>query len=251
MKQLTHAGFFEGIGGFSLGAERAGFETIYTCELDDFRNEWLETYLPNAIHERDIKTSTGCYADIFTAGFPCQDISIANQKGKGLKGSRSGLFFEFIHFVRLFRPKYVILENSPMLVYSGELLQILREFAECGYDAEWQLISKRSIGYPDERERFILVAYCREIERNENIAFFTKQSFEIGKKALNKGKFLFNQLSRMDNSKNWLDFITKSLQIDTGISKELAEKQIASYGDAICPDVAQLIFELIKIHLQQ
>ncbi|MEB5150240.1 DNA cytosine methyltransferase, partial [Pseudomonas aeruginosa] len=80
---MTHAGYFEGIGGFTVGATRAQVETIYTCELDDFCNDWLNYILPNATHERDIITATGSYADIFTAGFPCQDISRANTKGKG------------------------------------------------------------------------------------------------------------------------------------------------------------------------
>lgn len=53
---MTHAGYFEGIGGFSLAAEWAGMKTIYTCEIEDFQNSWLTHYLPHATHERDTRT---------------------------------------------------------------------------------------------------------------------------------------------------------------------------------------------------
>jgi len=248
---MTHAGYFEGIGGFSLGAERSGIKTIYTCELDEYRHEHLKRILPNAKHETDITTAAGCSADIFTAGFPCQDISRANPKGKGLKGARSGLFFTFIKLVRRFRPKYVILENSPMLIYSKELLSILREFAIIGYNAEWQVISKRPFEYPDERERLILIAYSSEIGREKSNLVFSKKPYKECIKTQKQNEFIFNKLSRGSSFDDWTGFITKSLQTDTGISKELAGKQIACYGDAICPNVAQMAFELIKIHVEQ
>lgn len=245
---MTHAGYFEGIGGFSLGAERAGIETIYACEIDEFKLNILKQHFPNAQQEKDITTATGMYADIFTAGFPCQDISRANPRGKQLDGSRSGLFFTFMAHVRRFRPAYVVLENSPMLVSKRGLLRILGEFASIGYDAEWQIISKHPFGYPDERERFIFVAYRSEIGRNESKPVFERKSFEKCIEAFKQRKLLFNQLSRKSSANDWTQFITHALQTDTGISKELAAKEIAAYGDAVCPDMAQLVFELIKIH---
>lgn len=248
---MTHAGYFEGIGGFSLGAERAGIKTIYTCEIDDYCNEWLKNILPNANHERDIISATGCYADIFTAGFPCQDISRANPKGKGLKGARSGLFFDFIKLVRTYEPRYVVLENSPMLVYTKEILSILREFARIGYDAEWQVISKRAFGYADERERVVLVAYNNKIGRVQNNAVFRKESFDICKQAFIKRKPIQYKLSRTDSPENWYSYITELCTVDAGIPRKLASKEIECYGNAICPDLAHLVFELIKIHAAQ
>lgn len=245
---MTHAGYFEGIGGFSLGAERAGIETIYTCENDDYKHEWLQYYLPHAQHEKDIKTASGCYADIFTAGFPCQDTSIANPKGKGIKGERSGLFFEFYEHVRRFKPKYVVLENSPMLIYTKDLLSILRRFAIIGYDAEWQIISKRAFEYPDERERFILIAYSIEVGRKTNSRIFTRKYYKEAKQKIKDNEFVQHKLNRKSSSYDWSQFISGVLQNDTGIPKKLAGKKIGYYGDAICPDVAQLCFELIKIH---
>lgn len=249
MNKLTHAGYFEGIGGFSLAAERAGIETIYTCEFDDFRHDWLKYRFPHATHEKDINNATGCYADIFTAGFPCQDISNANPKGKGLQGEHSGLFFVFMRFVCIYRPKYVILENSANLVYKRYLLDILREFAKIGYYAEWQIIPKHIFSYPDERERCFLVAYPEKIGRRNNTPIFSKEYFERAKQQVEKRIEVEEcRPKRMDSGKVWTSFISDILQTNTGISRKLAAQEIAAYGDAVCPDVAQLIFEMIKIY---
>ena len=88
---MTHAGYFEGIGGFSLAAEWLGIKTVYTCEIDEFRHNWLKQRFSNATHEKDIRQTDGHPADIFTGGFPCQDVSIANHRGKGIDGNQSGL----------------------------------------------------------------------------------------------------------------------------------------------------------------
>lgn len=248
---MTHAGYFEGIGCFTVGAQRALIETIYTCELDDFCNDWLKHLLPNATHERNIIQAAGCYADIFTAGFPCQDISRANPKGKGIKGTRSGLFFDFIKLVCKHKPRYVVLENSPMLIYTKEILSILREFARIGYDAEWQVISKRAFGYADERERFILVAYPHKVRRIQDNKVFNKKSFKECRKSYFRSKPIQYKYSRTDTSENWFTYISELCTVDAGVSRKLASKEIECYGNAICPDVAQIIFELIKIHAAQ
>lgn len=244
---MTHAGFFEGVGGFTLGAERAGIKTTYTCEIDDFRHSWLEYYLPNARHERNIENAEGIKADIYTAGFPCQDISRANPKAKGLHGERSGLFFPFMDIVRRNKPRFVILENSPMLVSRRDLLHILREFTECGYDAEWQIISKRAFGYPDERKRLILIAYDSKIRRFQTQELYEQSNYEACRKKIIEGKQFLPLPDRNDTRENWFEFISRVCKDSTGVSRELAAKHIAAYGDAVCPDVAQLAFELIKL----
>ena len=250
MNELTHAGFFEGIGGFSLGANRVGIKTIYTCELDDFRHNWLKHILPDSKHEKDITKAIGCYADIYTSGFPCQDVSRANPKGKGINGARSGLYYVFMEHVRNFRPGYVVLENSPFIISKGYLLGILGDFASIGYNAEWQTLSKHSIGYPDERERFFLVAYSNKIGCTKGYTIFNKKSYEKCVKTLKQNEFIFNKLGRKNSLNDWIEFITGILQNDAGLPKELVKNHIAAYGDSVCPDLAQLIFQLIKLHYE-
>lgn len=96
--------------------------------------------------------------DIVTGGFPCQDLSCAG-KGEGLKGERSGLFFELIRIVRGVRPRFVFLENVPAITTRG-LDRVLAELAESGFDAEWGCLSAAAVGAPHKRARWWCLAYC-------------------------------------------------------------------------------------------
>ena len=94
---------------------------------------------------------------IITGGFPCQDISVAG-KGKGITGSRSGLWFEMLKCIRILRPRFVIAENVGAITFRG-LDTVLGTLAEIGYDAEWQDIRASDMGAPHRRERIWIVAY--------------------------------------------------------------------------------------------
>lgn len=247
---MTHAGFFEGIGGFSLGAQRAKIKTVYWCEIDEFCHNWLRKLLPKANYEKDIVTAKGQYADIYTAGFPCQDISLANPKGKGLQGERSGLFWNFFELVRTHRPQYVILENSPNLINTG-LDDILAAFDQIGYHAEWQVISKKGFGFNDRRQRVIVVAYTHLLRLNRNSEVFDPVYFESCQKKIKRKRWISSQIERITDLLTLRKAHTYAVSADAGLSDGVAQAEINAYGNAICPDVAQLIFELIKLHNQK
>jgi DNA (cytosine-5)-methyltransferase 1 len=245
-KTMTHSSYFAGIGGFCLGAERAGIRTVYTCEIDEYRHEILKNKYKDAIHETDIRTATGITADIFSAGFPCQDISSANPNGKGLQGARSGLFFDFTAAVSRFRPTYVVLENSPNVVSQKEIaLEIFGQITSLGYDAEWAIIPKRAFGYADERERFIFVAYDNQKRCNAGNRIFDEKSFVPCCQQISEKRQLEFKLGRTSRLSLWRNFIARTCKGNSGLSRELVENEIAAYGDAICPDVAELLFRLI------
>lgn len=116
---MTHGSLFSGIGGFETGAEWVGIETLWNCEIEPFQRSILKKHFPNTKQYEDIKElSNPGYVDIISGGFPCQDISIAG-KGVGITGSRSGLWSEMHRVIREVRPRYVIIENSPMLLVRG------------------------------------------------------------------------------------------------------------------------------------
>lgn len=73
--------------------------------------------------------------DILTFGFPCQDISTAGA-GKGLAGSRSGLFDEVIRLIKEMKkpPRFLICENVKNLlkINKGEDFRyVLSELLQC------------------------------------------------------------------------------------------------------------------------
>ena len=243
---MTHAGYFEGIGGFSLAAEWLGLQTVYTCELDEFRHEWLKTRFKHATHERDIRQTDGCHADIFTAGFPCQDISRANPKGKGINGERSGLWNEMYRIATVRRPNYLLLENSPQLVHRG-LSAILGQLAAIGYDAEWNILSKHTLGFADIRKRLFVVAYPLQIGRNK-AKVFNRKSYENGKKALKQRIQMVNQPDRVHCLEIRNIPFGELLQGDAGLSPEMVKAEIAAYGDAVCPHVAYVALHMILQH---
>lgn len=148
MKQskLTHGSLFSGIEGFGLGAAFAGIKTLWSCEYEEYQASIIKKNFGED-HEinRDISTySNPTFVDIISGGFPCQDISVAG-KGVGIVGERSGLWTEMYRVIREVRPKYIIIENSPMLLIRG-FERVLCDLSEIGYDAEWQTLVYNRVG---------------------------------------------------------------------------------------------------------
>ena len=156
---------FAGAGGGILGGMLLGHTPVCAVEIDEFCREVLKQrqkdgFLPEFPVYGDIKEFDGNpwrgKVDVVTGGFPCQDISAAG-KGAGIHGERSSLFFELARVVREVRPRYVFLENSPMLVGRG-LDTVLGTLAELGYDAAWGVISAADCGANHLRKRIWVLA---------------------------------------------------------------------------------------------
>lgn len=155
---------FSGIGGFSLGLERAGFQTVAFCEIDKKCHKVLNKHWPEVPIFENVCTLTkellderGITVDVICGGFPCQDISLAG-KGAGIEGDRSGLWFQFHRLIKDIQPQYAIIENVSALRNRG-LDQVLRSLAEIGYDAEWHCIPASAVGAPHRRDRIWIMAY--------------------------------------------------------------------------------------------
>ena len=171
MTKLRVLDLFSGIGGFSLGLERAtnkgqinGFETVAFCEIEVFPRKVIAKHWPNVPCYEDVRTLTaerlavdGIAVDVICGGFPCQDISTAG-KGAGLAGERSGLWSEIARLVGELRPAYVIVENVSALLGRG-LGTVLGDLAALGYDAEWHCIPASHVGAPHRRDRVWIMAY--------------------------------------------------------------------------------------------
>jgi len=164
---LTVGSLFSGIGGIELGLERTGyFKTAWFVEVDGFCQSVLRKHWPSVPIHGDITKidwDSMPRVDMLTGGFPCQDISVANPRGKGIGGSRSGLWKEYAKAIGILRPKYALIENVPAIVRKG-LHVVLGDLAEAGYDAEWFDLRASDFGALHRRERIFIVAY-RDAER--------------------------------------------------------------------------------------
>ena len=142
---------FSGIGGFSLGLERAGMKTVAFCEIDPYASRVLEKHWPDVPNLGDVTKAEFPDADFICAGFPCQDISYAGT-GAGLAGERSGLWREVVRAIRMVRPRGTLLENVAALLNRG-MGTVLGDLAEIGHDAEWHCIPASAVAAPHRRDR--------------------------------------------------------------------------------------------------
>jgi DNA (cytosine-5)-methyltransferase 1 len=160
---------FAGIGGFDLGFERAGFDIAWCVEKDEHAQKVLRARFPKAQIYGDITAVDPlslCPVDVIYGGFPCQDLSVAGRRA-GLKGERSGLFFDAMRIVRSVHPRLLVLENVPGMLTSNNGLDfaaVIREVGE-GWDCEevaWRVLDSRYFGVAQRRKRCFLVASATE-----------------------------------------------------------------------------------------
>lgn len=156
--------FSAAAGGWSLGMHRAGFKTIAACEAVEWRRILYAQNNPGVPIYDNVETLTadrllrdiGQLPAIIVGSPPCQDISSANTKGKGVEGERSGLFFEAIRLIGECRPRWFALENSANLRTRGAD-PVLAALEAIGYTC-WPLVVRASdIGANHERPRAWLI----------------------------------------------------------------------------------------------
>ncbi len=163
---MNELALFAGAGGGILGGTLLGWRTVCAVEIDPYCRSVLlarqddGTLPPFPIWDNvctfDGKAWRGL-ADVVSGGFPCQDISAAG-KGAGIEGKRSGLWGEMARIVGEVLPRFVFVENSPLLVGRG-LAVVLGDLAEMGYDAQWGVVGAHHAGAPHKRDRIWIVGH--------------------------------------------------------------------------------------------
>lgn len=168
---------FSGGGGGILAAKMLGHRIVCSVEIDSYCRRVLVQRQNEGLLEpfpiwNDVTTFDGRHwrgiVDIVQGGFPCQDLSTANNKAEGLKGKRSGLWFEMLRIVREVRPGFVFVENVPTLVSRG-LDTVLGGLAEIGYDAEWLMLGADDVGAPHVRKRMWILGRNADLSNLETV----------------------------------------------------------------------------------
>lgn len=182
---LRELALFAGAGGGILGGHLLGWRTVCAVERDAYAAQVLaQRQNDGALKAFPIWSDVCSFdgrpwrglVDVVSGGFPCQDISVAGN-GTGIDGARSGLWAEMARIVGEVRPRFVFVENSPMLVGRG-LAVVLGDLTEMGYDAQWCIVSASDIGAPHQRERCWVVAYDNRLRELQPAG--SKQEFGLG-----------------------------------------------------------------------
>ena len=191
---------FAGIGGFTVGMERAGLETVAFCEIDPYAQKVLRKNWPTVPIFDDVRKlyrvagdlerceccgdpwcdlceehfgECECHGieeleesigtiDVVTSGFPCQDVSVAGNKA-GINAGRTSLYRESLRIIGYLRPRFAVFENVTGLIQgdSGRwFAQFLADLAAIGLNAEWHCISASELGAYHHRDRVWVISYA-------------------------------------------------------------------------------------------
>ena len=184
--KLLMLDLFCGAGGFAVGAEWAGFQSVFGVDhLEPAIQTWIRNH-PHAlgcladirkvdpIAVRDILAEKGVdHIDLITGGVPCQGFSRANRKHTDTD-ERNFLFLEYMRFVRVFNPPYIILENVSGMrsTAGGHFESEIRRYMEgLGYIVSVKLVNAAAYGVPQIRQRLLFVGVKHGIGLREPYAF--------------------------------------------------------------------------------
>ena len=161
---MNELALFAGAGGGILGGKLLGWRTVCAVEWEPYPASVLcarqnDGLLPPFPIWDDVQTFDGKpwrgIVDVVSGGFPCQDISAAG-KGAGIDGERSGMWSHMARVVGEVRPRFVFVENSPMLVSRG-LERVLGDLTALGYDTKWTVMGAADVGANHQRDRIWIV----------------------------------------------------------------------------------------------
>jgi len=139
------------------------FDCVYANEWDKYAAQIYRRHY-GEIDTRDIRdVSDVPDHDLLTAGFPCQDFSVAG-KGAGLDGTRGTLFYEIARILKSKRPRHLLLENVKGLLSAQDgknFPTILGVLSDLGYRVEWMVLNSKHFGVPRNRERVFIIGHLR------------------------------------------------------------------------------------------
>ena len=187
---------FAGVGGFRLGLERSGWETVWAnqwepstkkqhafdCYVQHFGEEGA---VCEDIHEVMNEAEAGLRVipdhELLVGGFPCQDYSVAKtlNQAAGIVGKKGVLWWEIYRLLMMKRPRYLFLENvdrllkSPTQQRGRDFGVMLATLANLGYEVEWRVVNAADYGFPQKRRRVLLIGrLAGSVSKDPNDALY-------------------------------------------------------------------------------
>lgn len=166
------AGFFTGVGGIELGFEQAGFEIVWSNEIDDkaaetFKANHNTNIVIDDIHNINIMNIPD--VDVIVGGFPCQAFSIAGYQ-KGFEDERGEVFFQLARVIKDKLSRIIFIENVKNLLThdKGNTYRVIKETLESyGYKIKTMILNACDYGnIPQNRERIYIIGFRNEEDFN-------------------------------------------------------------------------------------
>ncbi len=244
---------FAGVGGFRIGLEKASknYKTVWANQWEPgkkkqaawecYENNFGKNSCVNKnISEVDVNEIPDF--DLLTAGFPCQDYSVAKslKYSGGIEGKKGVLFWDIKRVIEAKNPRFLLLENVDRLLISPakqrgrDFAIILSTLMSLGYSVEWRIVNAANFGMPQKRKRVFIFATKKE-------EFFTvlKEAFPFNE-IKNKEFILSDDVLDLSNNFGKTkenEFLNYGTAIDFNIkTKKVSDKYSGSYtylGDVL------------------
>lgn len=165
---MTVSGFFAGVGGIEIGFRQAGFDIVWSNEIDEKASKTFRKNHPNLLVTDDIHNISSDSVpdtDIIVGGFPCQAFSVAGYR-KGFEDERGEVFFQLARIISQKLPRVIFIENVKNLVGhdNGNTYKVIRETLESyGYHLKTMVLNACEYGnIPQNRERIYIIGFLNE-----------------------------------------------------------------------------------------
>ena len=232
---------FSGIGGFSLGLERAGMDTVAFCEIEEYPRKVLAKHWPDVPIYGDIRTLTAedlpDDIGLICGGYPCQPFSQAGKRG-GEEDDRH-LWPEMYRIIRTVRPRWVIAENVAGHITMG-LDAVLSDLESAGYTCWTFVIPACAVGAHHRRDRVWTIAYSDAVRFQKRINVVRYGGIPQG--AFQGGKANGIHAQKISNTKgdDW-EITAKPLLCGTVNGIPSRVDRLKGLGNAVVPQVVEMI----------
>lgn len=186
--------FFTGGGFLDIGFEEAGFDIVWTNEVNPVFADFYESAMTSWRHSKDAnlpnaKVSSRLTIEKLTAkdvirdafgsvrppmfgvvgGPPCTDFCVGG-KNKGANGKNGRLLKVFTELIRELKPDFFVIENVPGLIrtrkHKAFLERIIRGLKKpCHYHVTLKVVSALELGVPQNRERLFIIGFSDPLFR--------------------------------------------------------------------------------------
>ncbi|EOR96313.1 Modification methylase SinI (Cytosine-specific methyltransferase SinI) [Arcticibacter svalbardensis MN12-7] len=234
--------FFSGAMGLDLGLEKAGFQTLLTCEIDKASRKTIIFNKPNIGLIGDIRNYSadqvlefaglkkGEPIELMAGGPPCQAFSTAGNR-KGFEDERGNVFLKYLSLIEDLKPQYIVLENVRGILSTkfsleadddiskhftqafkdtpgSALYYIKKRLERAGYIITFNLYNSANFGAPQIRERVIITGTLS----GEPLPFLHPTHSENGEFGLKKWKTFRKAIQNLPDQCDFVKFPEKRLK---------------------------------------